>query len=298
MRYCLKYMFAAACLSLGLAACDSQLETFEMVDAATGAPEAFDVSTVNAESLPGSIKLTWTNAQSDFAYMQIRYQDPLQKEEICKIVSEKTSELLIEDTRARFGDYTFRFQTFNARHEGSGVTEMTAKSGPAPAVLTEKKRIKVALANEQLSTDNQEPTEGEIANLLDGNVGTFFHTRWSSPQKPMPQYIQVDFKEEHEIFSFKYTTRDSGNQDGFPTAAQLQISSDGEEWETVASLSGLPVSSATEYTSDFVNPQKPFKYFRFLVTSASTNSNYFHLSEFSFYDVEVEVYDPETVPLD
>ena len=32
MRYCLKYMFAAACLSLGLAACDSQLETFEMVE--------------------------------------------------------------------------------------------------------------------------------------------------------------------------------------------------------------------------------------------------------------------------
>mgnify|MGYP000795600327 FL=1 len=45
-------------------------------------------------------------------------------------------------------------------------------------------------------------------------------------------------------------------------------------------------------------PGKTFTYFRFNVTATSGNTKYFNLAEFKFYDVEVEVYDPETVPLD
>lgn len=297
MNFNLKYVFATACLSLGLTACDDQLSVIEesgFIDS----PAMFDVSTVQSEELPGAIKLTWTEPASDFAYMQITYHDPLLKEKVCKIVSKGTTQLMIENTRARFGDYTFNFQTFNARHEGGSVAEVKAKSGPAPATLSEKKRVKIELTKEQLSTDNQEPSEGPIANLLDGNIETFFHTRWSSPQKPLPQYIQVNLKEEHEDFAIRYITRRVGNKDGFPTAAQLQISNDGVAWETVAPLSGLPAASATEYTSTFVRPGKTFKYFRMLVTAVSENRNYFHMSEFSLYDVDVEVYDPETIPLD
>lgn len=297
MRYNLKYMLVAAGLTAGLAACDDKIEPFE-AEGFTGTPVAFDASTVSSEALPGEIKLSWTEPAEDFSYMQIRYFDPLSKEDVCRIVSKGTTGLLVENTRARFGDYTFRFQTFNALHEGSRVTEVKAQSGPAPVTLTEVKRTKVELTKDQLSTDNQEPTEGPIANLLDGNTNTFFHTRWSSPQVPLPQYIQIDFKEEHEDFAIKYVTRNIGNKDGFPTAADLQISADGKTWETVASLSGLPASSVTEYVSAFVRPGKKFSHFRFLVTSASANSKYFHMSEFSFYDVEVDVYDPETIPLD
>ena len=35
------------------------------------------------------------------------------------------------------------------------------------------------LTADMLGTNAQEPSEGAIANLLDGNTGTFFHTRWS-----------------------------------------------------------------------------------------------------------------------
>lgn len=64
-----------------------------------------------------------------------------------------------------------------------------------------------------LSTDNQEPSEGPIKNLVDGNYNSFFHTRWSSPQKPLPQYIQIDFKEAHQVFMFWYRNR-NGSQVG------------------------------------------------------------------------------------
>ncbi|WP_044266318.1 discoidin domain-containing protein [Bacteroides timonensis] len=296
MKLNLKYI-AVACAITCMTGCDDKLEVFE-VTGASAAPVAIAASAVQTEALPGEIKLKWTAPQEDFAYMKIKYNDPLQKKDVYKIVSKGTTELLIEGTRARFGDYSFFFQTFNAAHQGSAVTEVKAKSGVAPATLTEVKRTKVELTAEQLSSNQPEPTEGPIKDLLDGNTGTFFHTRWSSPQVDLPHYIQVSFNEEHEDFAIKYTTRNVGNKDGFPTVAELQISNDGENWETLSTLSGLPTTSVTDYTSAFVMPGKKFKYFRFNVTAASQNSKYFHMSEFSFYDVDVEVYDPETVPLD
>lgn len=297
MKYGLKSMLALVCTLVCASGCDDKLEVFEP-EGSLDTPISFDVSKVSAEALPGAIQLTWPATKAGFSYMKIRYTDPLQKKDVCKLVSKGATGLLVEDTRARFGDYTFSFQTFNAAHVAGEITEVKAKSGPAPVTLTEKSRTKVNLTKEQLSTDNQEPQEGPIANLIDGNVSTFFHTRWSQPQVPLPQYIQIDFKEEHENFAIKYTTRDTSNSDGYPTSADLQISVDGEEWETIGSLVGLPATRATEYTSDFVVPGKKFKHFRFSVTTSSQNKNYFHMSEFSFYDVEVEVYDPETVPLD
>ena len=264
----------------------------------TAAPAAISASAVQSEALPGEIKLTWTAPEEDFAYMQIRYNDPLQKKDICKLVSKNTTELLVENTRARFGDYSFFFQTFNVANQGSAVTEVKAKSGAAPATMTEKSRKEVKLTKEQLLCNYPDASEGQYAHLVDGNPETFFHSNWHSPQSPLPHYIQIAFEEEHENFAFGYWTRNTSNTDGYPTAAEFQISNDGENWETVTVLSGLPATKATRYSSDYVIAGKKFKYFRFNVISSSLNKNYFHIGEIYFYDVEVEVYDPETVPLD
>lgn len=222
------------------------------------------------------------------------------EQDVCKIASIGTTEMLIEDTRARFGDYSFFFQTFNAAHQGSEVTEIKAKSGAAPSTTTEKSRTEMKIEADQLSTNAQEPSEGPIKNLIDGKGNTFFHTRWSSPQIELPHYIQIDFKEAHEDFAIYYQNRtdNTWTSEGRPSVVELQISSDGKTFETVATLSGLPSAHSTEYTSEFVVPGKTFTSFRFNVIATSGNTKYFNLAQFKFYDVEVEIYDPETVPLD
>lgn len=134
--------------------------------------------------------------------------------------------------------------------------------------------------------------------MVKRRIPLFFHTNWHSPQVDLPHYIQIDLKEEHENFAFEYYTRDTGNTDGFPTSAELQISTDGEHWETVSTLSGLPTTRQTKYASDFVMPGKKFKYFRFNVLTSSLNKKYFHIGEIAFFDADIEKYDPETVPLD
>lgn len=299
MKMNFEYIIAAI-LFVGMTGCDDKLETFEIAGGVT-APTAITTSVVNSEALPGQIKLVWEKpAEGAFDYLQIKYYDPLAKEDVCKIASIGTTEMLIDNTRARFGDYSFFFQTFNAAHQGSVVTEIKAKSGAAPSTTTEKSRTEVKLTVDQLSTNAQEPSEGPIKNLIDGNKGSFFHTRWNSPQIELPHYIQIDFNEAHEDFAIYYQNRtdNTWTSDGRPSVVELQVSNDGENWETLSTLSGLPTTHSSEYTSAFVTPGKSFTHFRFNVIATSGNTKYFNMAEFKFYDVEVDVYDPETVPLD
>lgn len=296
MDYKFRYLIGVAGLLACMTGCSDNLETFEVTGG--NAPVAIAQSDVTSEALAGQIKLLWAEPnEGDYDYLQIKYYDPLTKEDVCLIASQYTTEMTIDDTRARFGDYSFYFQTFNAAHQGSTVTEVKAQSGAAPSTETEVSRTKVTLTADQLSTNAQEPSEGPISNLVDGNVNNFFHTRWSSPQVALPHYIQIDFNEAHEDFAIKYYNRVSSNTDGRVTVAELQISNDGEEWETVETISGMSTASGGSYTSDFIRPGKSFTHFRFNVTSTSRGS-YFHMAEFEFYDVVVEVYDPETVALD
>ena len=299
MKLNFKYMIVVGLL-IGMTGCDDNLETFE-IGGSTAAPTAIVTSAVNSDPLPGQIKLTWnTPSEGAFEYLQIKYHDPLTEQDVCKIASIGTTEMLIEDTRARFGDYSFFFQTFNAAHQGREVTEIKAKSGAAPSTTTEKSRTEMKIEADQLSTNAQEPSEGPIKNLIDGKGNTFFHTRWSSPQIELPHYIQIDFKEAHEDFAIYYQNRtdNTWTSEGRPSVVELQISSDGKTFETVATLSGLPSAHSTEYTSEFIVPGKTFTSFRFNVIATSGNTKYFNLAQFKFYDVEVEIYDPETVPLD
>lgn len=291
----LKYIVAALVVAYVGTGCDDKLETFEP-QGYMGTPTT--VEEIISEALPGQIHLTWNiPADAEFAYMKIWYNDPLTQETVYKIASKGTTELIIDDTRARFGEYEIFYQTFNSNNEGGEIKSFKAKSGVAPVVVTEK-RTEVKLSGNQLSTNAQEPSEGPIENLINGNTNDFFHTRWSSPQIPLPHYIQIDFNEEHQIFALEWWDRVVSNSDGFPTVVELQISNDGNDWETVETLSGFAASSGAHVTTDYVDAGKPFTHFRFNVISTTKNSSYFHMAEFKFYNVELEIYDPETVELD
>lgn len=295
----LKYMIAAFALACFGTGCDDKLETFE-VQGYTGAPAPIETSAITSEALPGQIKLKWTKPSEDaYAYLKIWYTDPLLKETVYKIASLETDSMLIDDTRARFGEYEFFFQTFNANNEGSEVTSFKAVSGKAPIVITEKARTEVKLDASQLSTDAQEPTEGPISNLVNGNTNDYFHGRWSNPTTSLPHYIQVDFNEEHQVFAIEWWNRASGGSgDGFPTVVELQISNDGNEWETVETLTGFASTWGSHIVSDYVDAGKTFTHFRYNVTAVTQNKDFFHMAELKFYDVELEVYDPESVELD
>lgn len=287
----LKYRYMIAILLMAsVTGCEDKLEVFEQ-PSSVPAPTA--LGTITSEALPGQIKLQWeVPADSNYSFVQVKYFDPLTKKNACHLVSIYANSLLVDGTRARYGEYEFSFQTFNSKNEGGEIKTIKAVSGKAQAVETITKS-KIALTVAQLSSNYPEPTEGPIKNLLDGDANSFFHTRWSNPQHDLPHYIQVNLNESHENFCFYYQNR-NGSQVG-PEVLEVQISNDGESWETISTItSGLPSASKAEYTSDLFRPGKGFTYFRYNVTKTYGNSKYFNLAEFALYDAEIKIYDPET----
>ncbi|MBQ8673017.1 MAG: discoidin domain-containing protein [Bacteroides sp.] len=291
----MKRIILGSCLLMALAGCDDKLETFE-VTGSDKAPVAIEASSVQGEALPGQIKLTWTPNEG-YEYVKISYHDPLQDKDVCQICSNTTGELLIDNTRARYGDYTFNFQTFNARHEGGQTVQVKARSGAAPATYTEKGRTKVELDVSQISADQADSSEGQLKHLVDGSTGTFFSSNWHGSGTTYPSYIQVDFAEEHENFAIGYVNRtdDGWRTSGRPASVELQVSANGTDWQSVSTLSSLPSSAGSEYTTNYIMPGFGFKHLRYVVTSATGSASYYCFAEFYFYDVTVEVYDPETM---
>lgn len=278
-------------LAFSLGSCSGDYDSIiESDDIITGVPSK--VANITSEALPGEIKLKWgIPADSNYYYLQIKYYDFLTEKEITQVASVYTDSLIIPNTRAKYGDYDFKFQTFNGRHEGGEVISLKARSGIAP--ITESfVSTKIPLVASQLSTNAQEPTEGAIANLLDGNSNTFFHTRWSSPQMDLPHYIDIKLTEPLTNFSFYYQNR-NGSQVG-PENLAILISNDGQNWTQISNLtSGLPSGSKAEYSSEVIRNSTPFTYLRFSITKTFEDKKYFNMAELVLYRVVINTYDPE-----
>lgn len=296
----LNYIIASIAVAFAATACDSKLEVFEPIgDTFQGNPET--VANVTAESLPGQIKLSWDDSNAQYEYLKIWYDDPRTKTTVTKLVSPSQlgkSEIILDNTRARYGNYTIHFQAFNANNKGGQVIDVVAKSDPAPTTIQEdpSKRTRHVLDDNQITGSNDDPTEGRIWALNDNNMGTFYHSNWHSPVVPLPHYLEVEFKNPRNAFQVWYSTRQSGGGgDGFPTAAVIQVNPEGtEDWVNVGELSDLPAQYGVWYECPFFYYEKPFKKFRFVVTAASKDSPYFHMSGLDIYDVVIDVFNPET----
>ena len=152
-----------------------------------------------------------------------------------------------------------------------------------------------AAAPYYLSTNAQEPSEGPITNLLDGNTGTFFHSTWSGTQPDGNHYLQIDMGEDDDIgiFSFGFTNRQHAsntaeNGKHSPTEILVKGSADGSSFTEITTLTtadGLPTATGTVSTfasGNIGNPSPRYRYLRLEVTATNTSQRFFTLSEFNF----------------
>lgn len=143
-----------------------------------------------------------------------------------------------------------------------------------------------------LYTNAQEASEGPIADLIDGNNATFFHTRWSdngASDDGMPHSITIDLGGNTiSAFGFNYVTR-SGAANDYPAEISVQGSNDGIEFEEIAYVTGLPAGSGKSYSSEPIEAEQSYSFIRFEVTKTSTDRkgagadhDYWHMAEFRF----------------
>lgn len=291
MKHIYKFLILSLVLA-GLSSCSGDYDSFLEEYKYEGTPSK--VSNIVAESLPGAIKLKWdVPSDSNYYFVQIKYYDHRTEEEKAAIATAKTNELIIPNTLAKFGKYEFTFQSFNDRKIGSEIQRIEALSGKAP-IQENIQATKIDLKAENLSTNAQEPSEGHIANLLDGNGNTFFHTQWSGgdTRPPLPHYMDIKLDEPLSAFRFYYLNRNGS--EAAPEHVEIYVSNDGKEWTELTKIrGGLPSGSRGEYTSEILQSETPFTYLRWSVTQVYGMKGYWNMAEFSLYDIQIEIIDPE-----
>lgn len=71
-------------------------------------------------------------------------------------------------------------------------------------------------------------------NAIDGNQGTYWHTRWQRDIPEHPHFIQVDMKKTMTLKGFTYLPRQDNNSNGNIRNYEFYVSLDGETWDKAA----------------------------------------------------------------
>jgi hypothetical protein len=103
------------------------------------------------------------------------------------------------------------------------------------------------LALKVRSVDSQE-TVGEnarAANVLDGNVATYWHTQWKAADPPHPHYLQLDLGRVGSVSCVYYRPRQN-SANGRIAGYEVHTSTDGATWGTPAATGTWPNGTAEQ----------------------------------------------------
>lgn len=287
-------------------------------------PVALDSTTITTTAGPGQITLSWNIPdEANYYYVRVRYTNPESGQLVMKTASVYSDSMVIDDLLARYGEIEYEVCTVSKDGTESEPYFIKAQCEPAEVISTKTGQETIALSTDGLWATQGETAEGPIADLIDGNTSSFFHTQWSGsywkyvdsdgtveaasdiPAGP-PFYIVVDtFSDDIEYFSFNYTCRNNGNRSN-PDTMEVYVSDSfdcmnfdetfaGYNARLVASYSGLPGDQGASYTSSTIEVDAPFRYVWFKVTSITGGKTFLALSELGLTKEIWSIFDPEAV---
>lgn len=261
-----------------------------------------DTMNFRSEAGEGCIILRWDTPEKNpgYMYMKMEYTDPREKKFHSISVSSYSDSLVIDNTRARYGDaYSFKFTPYSENDiPGSSFVLEKCKSGPAKKTVSIE-RVDIKLTINSLYTNAQEPTEGPLNNLIDGNKSTFFHTTWSGDGPDGPHWVDVDFGEKVDRFEIYTCNRDDGNS--YPIEVKLySISSPGDSNVDMEHpmATYIPEKNESGAENIFMFPaldtpslSVPIHGFRYC--ARSSDAVFWNLAELAVRKVSTNSYDPE-----
>ncbi len=142
----------------------------------------------------------------------------------------------------------------------------------------------IALSTANVTTNDQEPTEGPLAGLFDGNTETFFHSGWSvanDRESVYASYLEIELPKPMSVFRFNMTTRNSATAAGYVKKVHLFGTNDKNNWPTEpfaiiddmnAQLNGPAVGGTFGDDENPFRTDQPYKYLRFCVMESNGGS--------------------------
>lgn len=105
-------------------------------------------------------------------------------------------------------------------------------------------------------------------NMLDGNVATFWGSKWDAP-KPLPYYFIFDMKKEYKIYRISFT-KPNDDWRGNLKNGYFEISTDNVTW---TKLSDWSVSSNAPREHSFTQDGSSARYLKFVISDAFEYDN-------------------------
>ncbi len=168
-------------------------------------------------------------------------------------------------------EYTYRIVAYNSLGPSAYSNEVS--------VTTESGLSVLAQDNWKLHyVDSEEKTgeDGAAVNAFDGNVSTFWHTKWDGGSPPPPHEIQIDLGKNYGVAGFLYLTRQDGNYNGTIADYEFYTSTDGTNWGEPAA-SGKWAKSFSEKRVEF--DEVKARYIRLVAKSEVNGSNWSCIAE-------------------
>lgn len=227
------------------------------------------VNVMNPTATPGAghITLQWETPETvDYNEVKITYYDKVLKEnKEVKIDGFKTTSTIIDDTYQCAGEYIFTFTTYGPTGmETDTPITVTGTSGEASTMERVNLTLDMLSANATQAGDG-----GGLPALIDGNVSTYYHTKWDAPVGA-PHYVQIKLNKPLQELRFEYDARQNGvNNPGDVKTATIYGSTDGEHFESMGiEKFNLPTTSGGHATAkNNVKGKQAYDYIRFTPTA-------------------------------
>jgi endo-alpha-N-acetylgalactosaminidase len=150
------------------------------------------------------------------------------------------------------------------------------------AAVASRARIPNAQITATASSEETAGEDGTAANMLDGNAGTFWHSRWSSDAPGYPHVLTFDLGAAETVDGISYLRR-GANQNGPIKGFQVAVSADGQtftdvaagEWKNVAEWQDVDFAATTA------------RYVRVTVTSSISGTPFAAVAEMAVYGTTV-----------
>lgn len=247
---------------------------------------------VNPTTTPGAgfITLGWELPENlNYTTLKISYFDQVFKQDVVKTIdNNKLTEFKIENTFKAAGEYTFTIRTYGPT--GMETETPVTVSGVSDAMPD---YFRVNLSADMLSTNAQEPNEGPIRNLVDGNKNTFFHTLWSGSIDVLHNF-EIHLEKAIQNFDYDFYTRAGQPGSNAVKRMKIEVSIDnGATWEEVAVHSyGLVGAGPALVEGAPVTTNNPFTRMRFTPLArhnadpmpTGNTQGWFHMSEFELHE--------------
>jgi len=121
-----------------------------------------------------------------------------------------------------------------------------------------------------------EDGEGNPEHAVDGDVTTYWHSHWSSPEAPPPHFLVIDYGRELALGGLLYTARADG-ENGHVKDYEVYVSPDGQTWNSPVAK-GCFDRAAEVATVRFAQPVQG-RYLKFVALSEQNGRAFASVAE-------------------